>query len=265
MVLTPDFVFVHFPKTGGTFVTQALSRLYGGREGAFLNTDQQHNTCSDIPDEHRHKPIVAAIRNPFEWYVSQYHFRWWAKRADLFGGHDLIQSLYPHFPDLTFAEFLQLANTQFIAFDGDRPTVYVNRHFASGRELGWETREFVRFFFREPRDTYAQLDERSLEREHLRRLAYPVTFLSFERLNDSLYELLLEYGHPAERIGFIRGLAKIFPTEIGRGSRTEGDRPPGDCWEAYYTTELLNVVRARDRLLFELFPHYDTVGKAQHA
>jgi hypothetical protein len=25
MIITPDFVFVHYPKTGGTFVTHALS------------------------------------------------------------------------------------------------------------------------------------------------------------------------------------------------------------------------------------------------
>jgi hypothetical protein len=262
MILTPDLVFVHYPKTGGTFMTEVLSRVYGGREGAFVNTDEhgtwdKHNPCSQIPEAHRHKPIVSLTRNPFERYVSQYCFRWWVMHPDSYCGADEMRALYPHYPHLTFAEFLNLANTKFVAFDRCRPTVYVNRNFPPGQELGWHTREFVRFYFRVPEDAYARLDDHSIEREHLRRLMYPVTFLPMERLNDTLYELLLQHGHPPERIDFIRSMGKVFPAE--------GGRQADERWDRYYTPELFEFVRMRERLLFELFPQYDTIRKAQYA
>jgi hypothetical protein len=257
MILTPDLVFVHYPKAGGTFVTEALSRLYGERDSEFVDTGEdgmgpRHNQCVHIPDAHRHKPIVSVTRNPFERYVSQYCYRWWALHPERYCGLEKMRALYPHYPDLTFAEFLTLANTVFVAFERGQPTTYVNRKFPPGRELGWHTREFVRFFFRDPEQTYARLDEEAIDRDRLCRLMYPVRFLPLERLNDSLYELLLDLGLPPTRIDFIRSMGKVLPSN---GGREEGDR-----WERYYTPELVELVRVRERLLFELFPQYDAVG-----
>ncbi len=256
MILTPDFVFIHYPKTGGTFVTQMLSRVYGGREGAFVDTEK-HATCSEIPEEHRHKPIVSTLRNPFERYVSQYRFAWWKLHPDLYCGVDEMKSAYPHYPDITFEEFVHLANTKFLNCYQRRPTGFENRSFPPGRELGWHTEQFVRFYFRNPREVYARLDESSFDSGEFRRDMYTVQFLPVERLNDALHELLLGLGHPPEEIDFIRSSDKIFPVE--------GGRAPGDRWEDYYTPEIREYIRNRERLLFELFPQFDVVGEEVHA
>jgi hypothetical protein len=102
MLVTDNFVYVHMPKTGGTFVTSVLTRLHALREpahsrharlkrqmsllkerwrtlpalgssqyGPLLSLEPKHGTCHDIPKTHRRKPIAATIRNPFDWYVSQ--------------------------------------------------------------------------------------------------------------------------------------------------------------------------------------------------
>jgi hypothetical protein len=72
MILTTRFVFIHIPRTGGTFVRQLFfqaappewqTRILEGHPGA----------C-DIPAELRHLPRIAVVRNPFDWYVSWFHY-----------------------------------------------------------------------------------------------------------------------------------------------------------------------------------------------
>jgi hypothetical protein len=256
MIQTPDFVYVHEPKTGGTFVTAMLARVYGGREGAFVDADK-HATCSEIPAEHRGKPIVSTRRNPYDRYVSQYRFGWWRLHPDLYCGEDEMRALYPHFPDLSFGEFLHLANTRFVNCYEGRPTGFVNRNFPPGREPGWHTEQFVRFYFRDPRQAYARLDEAALGSGSFRRDMYDVTFLPVERLNEALYELLLGFGHPPGEIDFVRSAEKVFPVEGGRVSQ--------DRWQSYYTPEIRDFVRTHERLLFELFPQYDAVEEEVRA
>ena len=102
MIFTDRFVYVHEPKTGGTFVTSALFRLYGlkwtrwthlrdavfreararhPKYGALVHDGNKHGLCRSIPAAHKAKPVLATVRNPFDLYVSQYEFGWW-KRAE---------------------------------------------------------------------------------------------------------------------------------------------------------------------------------------
>ena len=73
MVITDDFVYLHMPKTGGTFVEAALDRLYSpprglrsrlglaGRRGVYIDTSRNasrrycSNTCAS-------RSTVAAYR-----------------------------------------------------------------------------------------------------------------------------------------------------------------------------------------------------------
>ena len=126
MILTDDFVYIHEPKTGGTFVTKMLSRLYepvkqtGGVERLLrrvlrcgkkqLIETNKHGTCSDIPESHRGKPILATIRNPYDRYVSQYEFAWWKRCPGSFGDVAELEERYSRFPILTFEDFIDLNN-----------------------------------------------------------------------------------------------------------------------------------------------------------
>jgi hypothetical protein len=86
---------------------------------------------------------------------------------------------------------------------------------------------------------------------------HDVHFLPVERLNAALYELLLGFGHSPEEIAFVRSSDKIFPKE--------GGRDLDDRWQDYYTPEIRDSIRTRERLLFELFPQFDTVWEEAHA
>jgi hypothetical protein len=100
MIITDKFVYIHMPKTGGTFVSTLLEKIHTARgdgivrrradekpkfslsslwssKPTFLilanqqdNGDwNQHGTTAQIPAEHRHKPVLTTIRNPYDRYV----------------------------------------------------------------------------------------------------------------------------------------------------------------------------------------------------
>ncbi|ACY18992.1 sulfotransferase family 2 domain-containing protein [Haliangium ochraceum] len=244
MIITDDFVFVHLPKTGGTFVTTVLKRLYGARA-----TDiHKHGGCDEIPPSHRDKPIVTCTRNPLDRYVSQYRFAWWRSYPELYCGLDAMQERFPRFPNLTFAEFVELANECFAGYYRGEPSGYDNESLVGEDRLGWHTEQFIRFFCRDPKDVFASLDTRALAEQSWREAMYPVTFLRAERLNQELYDYLLERGRTPEELAFVLETGKVYPAK--------GGRAVDDYWEGYYTPALARRVCRLERLLFDAFPDY---------
>jgi len=73
MFLTRHFAFLHVPRTGGNFVLKLL------QEHAPAEWQMQrcadHATVRDIPPSHAALPRLAFVRNPYDWYVSWYHFQ----------------------------------------------------------------------------------------------------------------------------------------------------------------------------------------------
>jgi hypothetical protein len=250
MILTNDFVYIHQPKTGGTFVTKVLERLYGpqGKRGALLNT-HKHGACSEVPEAWRDKPLLTTLRNPYDRYVSQYRFAWWKRYPDMYCGEEEMRAMFPHYPELSFGDFLRLANTKFVNRYQRQETGFRNGNFPEERRLGWHTEQFVRFYCRQPREVFSAIDEAYIAGGRCRQDMFPVRFTFSESLNGALHAFLREVGHAPEDIAFILDAAKIYPDE--------GGREPGDTWQSYYTPELKHFVRTRERLLFELFPQYD--------
>ena len=247
MIITPDFVFVHYPKTGGTFVTEMLSRLYGDQ---LFNT-HKHGTCSDIPEEHQGKPLLSTVRNPYDRYVSQYRFGWWKLYPEEYCGADAMRDLYPHWPEISFQEFLNLANTRFLNSHFGKPTGFVNDNFPEERRLGWHTENFVRFYCRNPRQVYGRLDDEAIESAEFMKDMFDIHFLRQAHLRQGLYDFLLALGkHRPEELSFILSADKVLPDEGGR-------RPEGDRWETYYTPDLKQFVRTRERLIFRVFPEFE--------
>ena len=71
MIVTDNFVFVHFPRTGGTFITDVIMRFFpSAREIGY------HLPRCLLPNEYSHLPVLGAVRNPWEFYVSWYHHVW---------------------------------------------------------------------------------------------------------------------------------------------------------------------------------------------
>ena len=71
MIVTPQLVFLHLPKSGGTFLNEALVRFVpGARQLGY------HLPRSLIPEACRALPVLGFVRNPWSWYVSWYAFQY---------------------------------------------------------------------------------------------------------------------------------------------------------------------------------------------
>jgi hypothetical protein len=270
MIFTDKFVYVHMPKTGGTFVTNALYRLYRGTwdgvgvldEEDWLSYDHplygnitfwmsgKHAPCRGVPEAQRSKPIFSTIRNPYDWYVSQYEFGWW-KREEYLPAfqsvHDFAEK-YPRFPDISFPEFVLLINSPYCTYRRNKQT---QRAWPGAGEMpGVYTEEFLHLYFREPRAAYARLDDDDYirSRQYTNDM-FDVQFVPMLRLNENLYRFLLSAGYRQEDVAFILGLGKILP----QGRRRGEDTP----WTRYYTPELKHTVRAKGNLIFDMFPAFD--------
>jgi len=71
MIVTDKFIFVHLPRSGGTFVSEVIRRFFpSAREIGY------HLPRTLLPKEYSHLPVFGAVRNPWEFYVSWYHHVW---------------------------------------------------------------------------------------------------------------------------------------------------------------------------------------------
>ena len=71
MLLTLHFVFIHFQKTGGVFIKN-VCRTHAAEW--IVSDSDAHLPASAIPAEFAHLPVLGFVRNPWDWYVSWFHY-----------------------------------------------------------------------------------------------------------------------------------------------------------------------------------------------
>jgi hypothetical protein len=70
MIVTPQFVFLHLHKSGGTFVNEFLVRFIpNARQVGY------HLPRTLIPTAYAHLPVLGLVRSPWSYYVSWYAFQ----------------------------------------------------------------------------------------------------------------------------------------------------------------------------------------------
>lgn len=166
MILTNKFFYIHLYKSGGTFVTTMIRRIYGvegihsvdgtklsrllarisGYYRGYIDTNRKgtkHGTCSQIPLAFRSKPIVSNTRNPYDSYVSVYEYRWWKRETKKFNPNK----------EYFFVEFINIRNglleDEELRFDD--------------LSLGFLSKRFIRFFFKQPDNQQSKIDESYLK------------------------------------------------------------------------------------------------------
>src|SRR5215208_4062862 len=258
MVITDKFVFVHQPKTGGSFVRQVIDKVaraelaeipFGRlrkagllpRRFGYLDTTDYHDTCHDIPAEYRDKKIVSAVRDPFDFYVSFYHYGWWvAHPEDSYRDFEEVRRAFPNFPDLSFDQFLELANGFFVDFDGIGDP---GRH----HRMGYYSTQFLQYFFKSPTDAYWRVNSAYLADGAWREDMFTVEFLRTSTLNRDLHRFLAHEGYPSRYIDGVLRKTRVRPQE-------HHTPRPSASFKNYYTRETYNLVREMERLLFAIFP-----------
>ncbi len=269
MIVTDRFVYLHEPKTGGTFVRAAvlhahapsrparlraslatgigrLARKAGAapdvtfatRYGPLTFIGDKHGGYSAIPAAHRGKPILATVRNPYDLYVSEYEFGWWKQpryRPD-FAGLRGFGAVAARFPDIAFEDYVRLINP-----DPD-PAGPDDDHAPIGVGA-------MKFYAADPEPAVVRLDDACIRAAGYRKDLPQVRFIATDRLNAGLYAFLREVGYRDDHVHFIRDLDKVRPAT----SRRRDDQH----WQGYYSPELKRLVRERERMLFTLFPEFD--------
>ncbi len=87
LLVTDRFVFLHIPKTGGSFVQAALRAHLPFDEASDIYT---HAPYSTLPERFHDRPVLCVIRNPWDWYVSWYFWSLeWGRRL---GGRSAAES-----------------------------------------------------------------------------------------------------------------------------------------------------------------------------
>jgi hypothetical protein len=71
MLVTDKFVFGHLPRSGGTFVSQVIKKFFPS-----AHEIGHHLPRELLPREYSHLPVLGTIRNPWEFYISLYHYVW---------------------------------------------------------------------------------------------------------------------------------------------------------------------------------------------
>ena len=80
MLVTQKFVFIHLHKSGGTFINDTLIHCVPHTIVGY------HLPYQYVPDEFTHLPVLGTVRNPWDFYVSLYHFQGLSKKPNMVFG-----------------------------------------------------------------------------------------------------------------------------------------------------------------------------------
>ena len=265
MIITSDFVLLNFPKTGSSFVRNVIKRAYKGSDSKWLKYTQklglfqpwyeelylpkidearnlgirdQHGTWRQIPNRHRGKPVVSVSRNPFERYLSAYHYGWWKKYPPADASE--LGRRFPGFPDISFPQYYEMIQT------------YACRDRLKGLSpkipLGLHSIQFIQFYFRDPEAVLEKIDRQYIDDRAFEGDMADIHFLQQETLADDLKQFLISLGRDEHSLSWLENMERVNVTERGRDSKGE--------LEIMANNEIVSSILSNDHLLFTLFPGY---------
>ena len=266
MLISKDFVFIHMPKTGGTFVhgifkkivqaykdehplrwylnrflyrlgltTPIYQKLIGVKYDEYPNqtVNGQHAGVAYIPKRFKKLPIISVKRDPIEKFISAYYFRWWERFPNL--KHEYLTELFPEYPNITISDYFKLV------YEHEMKHFFHKDYREDIGVLSWQ---FIRMYSRSPLQVYRNIDEDNFAdviKEHF----YKVDFFEMKNLNEKMSKYLkgtsfAPYAH------YFNKSSKIYPP---------GSRP--DIIREEISRELRKEVKAREWILYNYFSDYN--------
>lgn len=250
MIITPKFVFIHMPKIGGTFVQSSFNEIYGSQFyrpltespiSEFLKRIKfwekpvayqliKHAPCNQIPKQFQTRPILSCIRNPLEWYISNYKYGWWLSHPEDYP--NLKND--PAWPDLSFSHYLTLSGSSWIH------AMYPECQL----EIGRLSALFIQYYCKDPNWVVSANSQSELF-ERVKQDMYSVHFLNTKNLNVELYAYLQKKDYPLSKIEFIKNAPALSP---------RGNRKSSDSIDDFFDSKLKESIYQKDQVLFNLFP-----------
>ncbi len=260
MRIMDSFIFLHMPKTGGSFIASALDELAKKTGNPITKIDKgrwqldaedalsKHHFLSRIPAPVlQQKPALICVRNPLSHYVSHYRFQWWVGHENSVFMDEKIRQHYPNYPQLTFHEYLEAVTSMEFSPKADAPQMV-----QAG--VGMLTRQLLHYCFQKPLEVLPKIDV--IGAQALRFLMYPkLRIIHAENMNKQLAEFLMKQGFKPNDVAFIRAKKKVVPASVG--AKIQGNLSESNYrWQDYYTPEMVARVLQKERLFFKLFPEY---------
>lgn len=263
MILTDKFVFMHVPKTGGTFVTRMLRKLLtpgewdrrvhavGRRYRVHLpgypykyRELSQHAMRKRIPATHAELPIVSCVRNPYDLYVSQYTFNWWRENpTPFFVDADAVIAEFGPLEDFDFPTFVHATVAH------HKWSAVCRKCYPRLQPMSYASTEWLHYHCLQPAQVVGEASSAGEFVPRARDATAGITFLRTQCLNQDLHAFLQRMGYAAQLIDPILTSGKIHP---GKPRRQENDH-----WSNHYDDDLRRLVRQHEALLFEMFPEFD--------
>lgn len=262
MLITKDFVVIHQPKTGGTFVIKSITDILHEKAGikkeSFLHKALRkskldytilkyktpfrsfpHQPVSSIPKVHANMPVVSVIRNPFRKWISEYNFNFWFRHPEYYikFGVDIetVRKIAPTFmtESQTFLDYI-LALNQFLTPSNQ------NENY----QYGYLTTQFIKFYCRNSEEL---LNSSNITKQQVLDQMYNVTLLTTENLREDLIGFLKAHGYSENTLKQILN-EKLIPEKVGFQNEPE--------LKTFYSNDLFNYVTEKEGLLLEIFPTY---------
>ena len=225
-ILHDKFVFIHLPKTGGSFIhNYLLNKVPGSRTtGGGMRMHMRASQVKRIKD-HQHKFFFGVVRNPFEWYVSLWKFCFQHRREK----NPFLNVIVKEFPETLM---------NFYAMDGNR--YFLNYDYMKKYDIGAYTCAFIWSFC--DHDAVIRKGEVSILPEDIQ----VHKILKNETLKKDLEETFRNHIFELDeaQTKWLHGLKRI------NASRH-------DHYRTYYTSpDMIKEIMHKDRALFELYPEY---------
>lgn len=243
------------PKTGGTFVTECFEsinqrrsksyiffrRLRGEKHDFFMEVPGQskHARVANIPKSLRRLPVIGCIRNPLEWYRSNYCFAWWLRYPERYPG--VLDS--SDFPNLTFTKYLELSNAQWLENDLSDISTPPN--------AGRYTILLAKWFSPDPTSFFRRCGG-TISGDNLIAEIGDIHWLQVHRLNEDLHALLVEFGYPEKEVRFILEASPKLPYRDPRIETLEAK--PMACNIDNYCR---SIIESKDAAAFELIRYIE--------
>ncbi|WP_037348937.1 hypothetical protein [Sediminibacter sp. Hel_I_10] len=266
MIITKDFVFIHMPKTGGTYVHGIFKKIiadfkrkhpikwYVNRMGYRLdfltpfyqklndvsydeypndNTIGQHAGVSFIPKAYKDKPVISVKRNPINKFVSAYYFKWWERFPSL--PLNQLKKLFPQFPEISIEEYFELS------YNCEMKHFFKQDYRDDIGVLSWQ---FIRMYASDPLYVYKNISKENYL-EIIKNYFVQVEFFEMEDLSPQFERyikstIFSEYSH------YFKTEERIYPPGSNPKKRPE-----------YISDLLKNKIKNKEWILYKFFPEYN--------